>query len=341
MMDDETRALFERSLAEALKSHDGAELDKALEDLGWHEAFGEDPHFAVSALFELAGATNTIPPLDHVAASRLCPGTEPVPAVVLPRIGAPGAPGGTGAPGAPGGTGAPGHNNGGTITVEGLGSARLARSRRAVVAVGSGDDITILAIGTEVLSFRQIAGIDPALGLVEVSATLRFPASAWDATESGEKGAARWRESIAIGQLALAHELIGVSRTMLRLACEHALERVQFGHPISAFQAVRHRLADSFVAIESAEASVGAAWELGSPLAAATAKAIAGRGAAIVSANAQQVLAGMGFTAEHPFHRYARRAIVADQLLGSSHALTASQGEALLAEGSLPAQLPL
>ena len=58
-----------------------------------------------------------------------------------------------------------------------------------------------------------------------------------------------------------AHELVGASRTMLELAREHALERVQFGRPISSFQAVRHRLAETLVAIETADAVLAAAWD--------------------------------------------------------------------------------
>ena len=54
----------------------------------------------------------------------------------------------------------------------------------------------------------------------------------------------------------------------------------------------------------------------------------------------QQVLAGIGFTAEHPFHRHFRRAVVLDQLLGGS-ALTRSLGADLLAGRQPVPVLPL
>ena len=44
--------------------------------------------------------------------------------------------------------------------------------------------------------------------------------------------------------------------SMLSLARQHALDRVQFGKPIAGFQAVRHRLAETLVAIEGAEATL-------------------------------------------------------------------------------------
>ena len=52
------------------------------------------------------------------------------------------------------------------------------------------------------------------------------------------------------------------------------------------------------------------------------AKALAGRGARTAARHCQQVLAGIGFTTEHEFHRYVRRVIVLDQLFGTSRSLT-------------------
>ena len=76
-------------------------------------------------------------------------------------------------------------------------------------------------------------------------------------------------------------------------------------------------------------------------MAAAIAKAVAGSGAAVVRKQAQQVLGGMGYTTEHPLHRYLRRTLVLDQLLGSSRTLTRELGHQLLARKDVPALLPL
>jgi alkylation response protein AidB-like acyl-CoA dehydrogenase len=123
---------------------------------------------------------------------------------------------------------------------------------------------------------------------------------------------------------------------MLRLARDHAVERVQFGRPIGSFQAVRHRLADTFVAVEAAAAALDAAWDEPSPTTAAMAKAVAGRSARTAARHCQQVLAGIGFTTDHPLHLHVRRAIVLDELLGSARTLTAELGRDILRTRRLP-----
>ena len=126
------------------------------------------------------------------------------------------------------------------------------------------------------LQRRPVHGLDPALGLFEVT-------GAFDTAEAEQKEA-DWPAALALGQLALGHELVGAGRTMLELARTHALERVQFGRPIGTFQAVRHRLADSLVALEAADALLQASWDDPSPVTAAMAKAFAGRSARVTAA---------------------------------------------------------
>ncbi|MBN2623320.1 MAG: hypothetical protein JXA83_08130, partial [Acidimicrobiales bacterium] len=111
--------------------------------------------------------------------------------------------------------------------------------------------------------------------------------------------------------------------------------------PIAQFQAVRHRLAESLVAIEAADAALGAAWDDPSPVGAALAKAIAGRGARTAARHCQQVLAGIGFTTEHPLHTFVRRVLVLDHLFGDARSLTRQLGADLLARRALPSMLPL
>ncbi len=138
---------------------------------------------------------------------------------------------------------------------------------------------------------------------------------------------------LAAGRRALGWWLTGTGRAMLSLARSHAMDRVQFGRRIASFQAVRHRLAETLVALEGAEATLLAAEDdLGSLLA----KAAAGQAALVAARHCQQVLGGIGFTAEHGLHRHVRRALVLDGLLGSAVELTREAGAVLRAHGSAP-----
>ncbi len=84
-----------------------------------------------------------------------------------------------------------------------------------------------------------------------------------------------------------------------------------------------------------------AAWLDRAPDTAAMAKAVAGRQARTAARHCQQVLAGIGFTVEHPLHRYVRRTLVLDQLLGSAASLTTALGDDLIGRRRLPPLLPL
>ena len=69
---------------------------------------------------------------------------------------------------------------------------------------------------------------------------------------------------VAAGRHALGWWLVGAGRAMLSLARQHALDRSQFGRPVASFQAIRHRLAETLVSIEGAEATLVAAAALAS-----------------------------------------------------------------------------
>jgi alkylation response protein AidB-like acyl-CoA dehydrogenase len=135
--------------------------------------------------------------------------------------------------------------------------------------------------------------------------------------------------------------MAGASRAMLGLARAHALERVQFGRPIARFQAVRHRLADALVAVEALEATLAAAREEPGFETAALAKACAGRTVRIVAGHCQQVLAGIGFTTEHAFHRFLKRSLALEGILGSADAIVLDLGRQILAERRVPMLIEL
>lgn len=114
--------------------------------------------------------------------------------------------------------------------------------------------------------------------------------------------------------LVLAAMLSGLAEIAKALATEYAKVRVQFGQPIGAFQAVKHRCADMAVAAEGAwrqtsYAAVGLA--AGYPsvefhLQAALAKSLSA--ATVNAASCVQVHGGMGFTADCHAHRLVKRA---------------------------------
>ena len=138
---------------------------------------------------------------------------------------------------------------------------------------------------------------------------------------------------LAAGRVAVGWWLVGSSRAMLSLARQHAVDRVQFGRPIASFQAVRHRLAETLVAIEGAEATLRAATD---DLGCLLAKAAAGQAALTAAKHCQQVMGGVGFTAEHDLHRHVKRVMLLDGLLGSARDLTAEAGAAVRAAGHAP-----
>ena len=115
---------------------------------------------------------------------------------------------------------------------------------------------------------------------------------------------------VAEARVAVGWWLVGSARAMLSLARRHALDRVQFGKPIASFQAVRHRLAETLVAIEGAEATLTLPGADNPDLTALLAKAAAGKAALTAAKHCQQVLGGIGFTEEHDLHRHVKRALV-------------------------------
>lgn len=114
---------------------------------------------------------------------------------------------------------------------------------------------------------------------------------------------------------ALAFEAVGVGGRALELAVTHARERVQFGRPIGAYQAVAHPLADAYVELELARSLAWwAAWCIASDeadrhVAAAAAKASAAEAAVAACERSIQTHGGIGFTWESPLNGLYRRAL--------------------------------
>jgi alkylation response protein AidB-like acyl-CoA dehydrogenase len=113
----------------------------------------------------------------------------------------------------------------------------------------------------------------------------------------------------------LALEAVGIGKKALELGIEHAQNREQFGRKIGVYQAVSHRLADTFVETELARSlAYWAAWCVAeddeqAPIAVAAAKAYASDAAVAACERSIQVHGGIGFTWEHVLHEYYKRAL--------------------------------
>jgi hypothetical protein len=343
MMAADERALLAETLSQLAREHDGAELSKALEHFGFADLLASSPRVAVAELFTAMGRAGSmsaaiqdvlgqpLADLADLAGQARLPGRADHgmvrPAVVLPAVG----------------QALAGTLHDGALTLRGL----LLGPRPADVTLAPiswGGEIAWVRVPDPGPSARRlVAGLDPALALTEITLpeiTLTKGEAASAAAEvvlAGEEAERRWQAVAAAGRRALGYQIVGAVSQMIELAVGHARQRVQFGRPVGSFQAVRHRLADSFVAREGAAAALDLAWDADDErLAGMLAKSLAGRAARIAATQCQQVLAGVGFTAEHPFHRYLARTVVLDRVLGSAAELPAEIGAELAAAGAIP-----
>jgi hypothetical protein len=325
MIDTSERALLEetvrKAIATASATADGSgAIDAVLAQIGWLELLDAEPRDALDIVFTALGVSNAAATaLDDVLASALGSAPDAELAVLLPPFSA---------------WDPPGRIDADRLRARGLATARAATGRELLVVCGVGTGLGVATVPIADAEVVAVHGVDPDAGFravhVEVAATAVAPLES-----------AAWKAAVSLGRRAVAHQIAGAARAVLALARTHALERVQFGRPIARFQAVRHRLADALVAVEALEASLAAAGDEPNPDTAALAKAIAGRTARTVTAHCQQVLAGIGFTTEHPFHRFLRRTLLLEGLLGSSDDIAVDLGRQLIAARKVPTLIEL
>ena len=114
----------------------------------------------------------------------------------------------------------------------------------------------------------------------------------------------------------LAAEQIGAAARCLELTVEYTKQRIQFGRPIGSFQALKHRMADMYVAVQSARAVINDAVEAPTPISAAMARLAASEAFCAVAGEAIQLHGGIAITWEHDMQLYFKRAYSSAQLFG-------------------------
>jgi alkylation response protein AidB-like acyl-CoA dehydrogenase len=125
------------------------------------------------------------------------------------------------------------------------------------------------------------------------------------------------------GRVLIGARYVGIAQAAFEAALKYSKERVQFGKPISKFQAIKFKLADMAMDMEAARLLVYQAaslWEKGRPFTkeAAIAKLYASEMANRVTSEAIQIHGGYGYLMEYPVQRFFRDARVGTLHEGTS-----------------------
>ena len=115
------------------------------------------------------------------------------------------------------------------------------------------------------------------------------------------------------GRIGIASQALGIAKACLEEAIEYSKVRVQFGKPLSEFQALQFKMADMATRIDASEMLIlKAAWleSNGLPFEkeAAMAKYFASDTAMDAAIDGVQILGGYGYTTEYPMERHMRDA---------------------------------
>jgi alkylation response protein AidB-like acyl-CoA dehydrogenase len=195
-----------------------------------------------------------------------------------------------------------------------VGFARAASCLVVLARTGDGrDDVDLFLVDpnaegvtlTQHLTIASDAQYRIDLDRVRVTAADRIgaPGTGW----------ATWDAVMHDGIILAAAQAVGGSQYAMDITVQYAKDRHQFDKPLGAFQALAHYLADSTTAVDGAEVLVHEAAWAGSvnrdiSKLAPMAKLFACNTYRQVTATAQQIFGGIGFTLEFDIQLYFRRA---------------------------------
>ena len=121
-----------------------------------------------------------------------------------------------------------------------------------------------------------------------------------------------------------AAEMLGMAEQAFAVTNDYLKVRVQFGQPLSTFQALQHRMAKMFTELELMRSGVEGALEAidagrsDVDQAASLAKALAGETLKLVTREMVQLHGGIGMTDEHDAGFYIKRAAVLEAMWGNA-----------------------
>jgi alkylation response protein AidB-like acyl-CoA dehydrogenase len=182
---------------------------------------------------------------------------------------------------------------------------------------------TILLVNAEPARVTPLVSLDMTRRLADVD----LEGALAEVLADGPEVAAALARTQAIASALLASEQLGVAEHTFDTAVRYLSERRQFGRTIGSYQALKHRVADTWTALVQARAVAryAAACAAGTtesaradlPVAAALAQAVCGPVAVRAAEEGIQLHGGIGFTWELPEHLYLKRARVDALALGT------------------------
>lgn len=217
----------------------------------------------------------------------------------------------------------------------------LALEEGAVVAFAESADLFVVYAGDRLsLNRREELELALQVSVDRTRSVARFRGLRAPGVELARGGDAASLRDAIFDRAALGSALFlnGLSKKMLDLAVEYAKDRVQFGKPIGAQQAVKHRLSNALIALEfSKPLAYRAAWTLAEaegdyPVHVSMAKLRASEAARAIAKESLQVHGAIGYTIEHDLHLFMKRAWALSAAYGTEDFHRARVGRAILPE---------
>ena len=218
---------------------------------------------------------------------------------------------------------------------DGAGGLVLSGAKTAVLDIEPGGWLLVTASSPDGPVQAVVAADAPGVGVVALESldlSRRFAEVRLDAVAvaadavlgDAASTAALVDHQLAVAATLVAAECVGAMAAEFAMTLQYAKDRIAFGRPIGSFQAIKHVLADTSLAVEMSKAiTLAAARTLGSedghgPSAASMAKALVGDSAIDLAQNCFQVFGGIGYTWEHDQHLSLRRLTTDAGLFGDA-----------------------
>jgi alkylation response protein AidB-like acyl-CoA dehydrogenase len=185
---------------------------------------------------------------------------------------------------------------------------------------GSGQSLALVELGGPGVSQSALKSFDPSRSMGK----LEFADAPADRLGEAGRGAELVAGLLDRAAAIMAFEQIGGAARALEITREFTLNRWAFGRPVASFQALKHRMAELYAAIELARSNAFyGAWALSHDapelaVAAAAARVAASDAFQLAGEEMVQMHGGVGFTWEYDCHLFYRRARWTGSVLGTA-----------------------